>query len=368
MEGDKVGKGKPWKESSKKGKFPPCNHCKRTNHQEKDCWFKGKPSIQCRFCKKMVHIEKNCRFKQNQPQQHHAQQANFIEESEKEEQSLFMASHEENTSNKSSWFIYSGCTSHMSQNELLFHTLDKSFKAKVRMGNGEIVDAHGKGSVAFQTTQDSLIVKVEMVDKSFPLDEKFDSANFAIFKNFKAFVERQSGCKLKSLRSDNGGEYTSNEFNKYCEEMGIDHKLTVSYSPEQNGVSERKNRTVVEMARCLLLEKKLPQSFWAEAVYTSVYLLNRLPTKVVDKKTPIEAWSGTKPSAKHLKIFGSICYSLVPLVKRRKLEPKGELGIFIGYSSQAKGYRVFNLKTKSISIRRDVVVDEHALELGQGAN
>ncbi|XP_055822066.1 uncharacterized protein LOC129890558 [Solanum dulcamara] len=73
MEGDKVAKGKPWKESSKKGKFPPCNHCKKTNHQEKDCWFKGNPSIQCRFCKKMGHIEKNYRAKQNQPQQHHAQ-------------------------------------------------------------------------------------------------------------------------------------------------------------------------------------------------------------------------------------------------------------------------------------------------------
>ena len=142
--------------------------------------------------------------------------------------------------------------------------------------------------------------------------------------------------------------------------MGIDHKLTVSYSPEQNGVSERKNRTVVEMARCLLLEKKLPQSIWAEVVHTSVYLLNRLQPKVMDGKTPIEAWSGIQPYAKHLKIFGSICYSRVPSVKRSKLEPKGELGIFIGYSLQSKGYRVFNLQTKSVSIRRDVVVDEHA--------
>ena len=153
MEGDKLEKGKPRKESSKRGKFPPCSHCKRTNHQEKDCWFKGKPPIQCRFCRKMGHIEKNCRARQNQPQQNHVQQANFVEKSENEEEILFMASHEENTTNKSSWFIDSGCTSHMSHNELLFHTLDKSFKAKVRMGNGEMVDAHGKGSVSFQTTQ-----------------------------------------------------------------------------------------------------------------------------------------------------------------------------------------------------------------------
>ena len=100
MEGDKLEKGKPRKESSKRGKFPPCSHCKRTNHQEKDCWFKGKPPIQCRFCRKMGHIEKNCRARQNQPQQKHVQQANFVEKSENEEEILFMASHEENTTRK----------------------------------------------------------------------------------------------------------------------------------------------------------------------------------------------------------------------------------------------------------------------------
>lgn len=105
IEGDKVAKGKTWKESSKKGKFPPCSHCNITNHQERDCWFKGKPSIQCRFCRKMGHIEKNCRVKQNQPQQHHVQQASFTEESEKKEERFFMASHEENTTNKFTWFI-----------------------------------------------------------------------------------------------------------------------------------------------------------------------------------------------------------------------------------------------------------------------
>ncbi|XP_016558286.1 protein lin-28 homolog A-like [Capsicum annuum] len=157
MEGDKTAKRKPWTESSQKAKFLPCVHCKRTNHQEKDCWFKGKPSIQCRFCRKMGHIEKNCRAKQNQPQQRHVQQANFIEESEKEE-SLFMATHEESTTNQSKWFLDSGCISHMSYNELMFHTLDKSLKAKVRMGNGATLEAHGKVSVFFQTNQGTKLI------------------------------------------------------------------------------------------------------------------------------------------------------------------------------------------------------------------
>lgn len=92
----------------------------------------------------------------------------------------------------------------------------------------------------------------------------------------------------------------------------MEHQLTVGYAPEQNGVSERKNRTVMETARAMLMEKGLPNTFWAEAVSTAVYLLNRCPTKAVHDKTPVEAWSGRKPSAKHLRVFGCICYTHIP--------------------------------------------------------
>ncbi|KAL0392229.1 UNVERIFIED_CONTAM: putative mitochondrial protein [Sesamum radiatum] len=100
----------------------------------------------------------------------------------------------------------------------------------------------------------------------------------------------------------------------------------------------------MEMARSMLQEKHLPKAFWAEAVYTAVYLLNRCPTKAVQNMTPIEAWSGKKPSAKHLRVFGSICYVHIPTEKRHKLEEKTEKGIFLGYSTQSKGYRIYNLK------------------------
>ncbi|KAL6331879.1 hypothetical protein AAG906_020226 [Vitis piasezkii] len=119
-------------------------------------------------------------------------------------------------------------------------------------------------------------------------------------------VETQSGQKVKVLRTDNRGEYTSKEFNVFCQEAGIVHQLTAPYSPQQNGVSKKKNRTVMEMARCMQFEKKLPKLLWAEANSTLVYLLNRLPTKFVQSKTLIEAWSGVKPFVKHLKVFGSL--------------------------------------------------------------
>ena len=183
---------------------------------------------------------------------------------------------------------------------------------------------------------------------------------FDVFKKFKSMVEMESGCKLKVLRSDNGREYTSNRFNVFCEDMGIKHQLTVPYTPQQNGVSERKNRTVMEMARSLIAEKKLPKSFWAEAVHTSVYILNRLATKAVQGMTPLEAWTGLKPSVKHIKVFGSICYTHVADVKRTKLDEKAQLGIFIGYAVSSKGYRVYNVQTKKILVSRDVQFDEGA--------
>jgi len=90
----------------------------------------------------------------------------------------------------------------------------------------------------------------------------------------------------------------------------------------------------MEMARSMLKEKGMPNTFWAEAVYTVVYILNRCPTKTVQDKTPIEAWSGRKSSAKHLRVCGSICYIHVPDQRRHKLEDKTIRGIFLGYSTQ----------------------------------
>ncbi|BBG99019.1 BURP domain-containing protein, partial [Prunus dulcis] len=145
----------------------------------------------------------------------------------------------------------------------------------------------------------------------------------------RATVELQSGYKVKKLRSDRGGEYTSNEFNKFCDEMGMERQLTVAYSPQQNGVAERKNRTIVEMAKCMMFEKGMPLEFWAETVNTAVYVLNRSPTKALDKKTPFEAYSGRKPGLKHLRVC-------------------------------EKGYRLYNITTEKVIISRDVVFNEEA--------
>nr|GEY21358.1 retrovirus-related Pol polyprotein from transposon TNT 1-94 [Tanacetum cinerariifolium] len=119
-------------------------------------------------------------------------------------------------------------------------------------------------------------------------------------------VEKEKGLKIKSMRSDRGGEFLSNEFNKFCEDNGIQRFLTAPYSPQQNGVVERKNRTILNMVRSTMKSKKMPKEFWAKAVDCAVYLLNWSPSKSLDNKTPQEAWNGMKPIVSHLRIFGSI--------------------------------------------------------------
>ena len=186
------------------------------------------------------------------------------------------------------------------------------------------------------------------------------SETFQAFKKFKALVEKQSGNCIKTLRTDRGGEFLSHEFVEFCEEQGLHRELTAPYTPEQNGVAERKNRSVVEMARSLLKAKELPNVFWAEGVATAVYLLNLSPTKVVPNQTPYEAWSGRKPSVSHLKVFGCIVFALIDSHNRSKLDDKSIKYIFIGYYSQSKAYRLYNPVSDKVVVNRNVVFNEDA--------
>ena len=121
------------------------------------------------------------------------------------------------------------------------------------------------------------------------LTQKSDA--LSVSRDFKEWLRDKVVSWLKSLRSDRGGEYNSKEFEKYCEDIGLERQLTMSFTPEQNGVAERKNRTIVKMASTMMNAKWLPLTFWAEVTYTAVYFLKWCPTKAVENKTPFEAWS-----------------------------------------------------------------------------
>ncbi|KAM7520343.1 hypothetical protein LguiB_019305 [Lonicera macranthoides] len=186
--------------------------------------------------------------------------------------------------------------------------------------------------------------------------EKSDA--FVAFKNYKALVEKEMGSPIKVLRTDRGGEYNSHEFVVFCESQGIKRQLTTAYTPQQNGVCERKNRTILNMVRSLLKRSGIPKNFWPEAVNWSIHVLNRSPTLVVKNMTPEEAWNGQRPAVDYFRIFGCIAYARVPDAKRKKLDDKGEKCIFLGVSDESKAYKLYNPITKKIVISRDVVFDE----------
>lgn len=184
------------------------------------------------------------------------------------------------------------------------------------------------------------------------------SEALAAFKNFKVLVENEVGKPIKVLRTDRGGEYNSGEFDTFCKTHGIKRQLTTAYTPQQNGVSERKNRTILNMVRSLLRMSNVPKSFWPEVVNWSIYILNRSPTLAVQNRTPEEAWSGRKPNVDNFRIFGCIAYARVPEQRRRKLDDKGEKCIFLGISNESKAYRLYNPITKKIVISGDVIFNE----------
>ena len=180
------------------------------------------------------------------------------------------------------------------------------------------------------------------------------------FQHFVHHVETATGWRVKALRTDNGGEYTSREFFDYCSSKGISRELVPPYTPEQNGVAERKNRSILDITRCLLLDKVLPSHLWGEAVKAAGDILNLRSTKYHPDKTPEELFYGKKPSIGHLRVFGSPVFVHVPKVSRSKLAPRSEQCILLSFDSTAKAYRCYRPSTRQVFVSRDVSIYETA--------
>jgi hypothetical protein len=165
-----------------------------------------------------------------------------------------------------------------------------------------------------------------------------------VFQHFKALVEKEAEAPIRRFRCDNGtGEYNNQLFKDFLSSSGITFEPSAPYTQNQNSVSKRAIRTIVEKARSMLLNAKLSEGFWEEAVRTAVYLKNRSPTKAVDSMNPFQAWSGQKPELSHLRPFGcDICVFIHPNL-RTKWKPKAKSCTFIGYvENTTEQYRVWN--------------------------
>ena len=197
------------------------------------------------------------------------------------------------------------------------------------------------------------------------------------FKEFVNFTTNVTGRQMKTLvtenhvktlRSDNGGEYGSKMFDAYLKEKGIVHETTVPFNPAQNGVSERMNHTIVETALSMLSQSNMPNEFWAEAINTAVYLRNRSPTTSLNAITPYEALFNRKPDVSHLRVFGCRAFVHIPKEQRKKFEEKSRKSVFVGYPDGTKGYKLYDLKSRRFIRSRDVIFVEkefHDFDNGQ---
>ncbi|GJZ03660.1 retrotransposon protein, putative, ty1-copia subclass [Tanacetum coccineum] len=184
---------------------------------------------------------------------------------------------------------------------------------------------------------------------------------FETFKVFQKEVENQLGKTIKSLRSDRGGEYMSQEFLDHLKDHGIIAHRTPPYTPQHNGVSERRNRTLLDMVRSMMSQTTLPKSFWDYALETAARILNMVPTKKVEK-TPYEVWHGQAPKLSYLKVWG--CEALVKrdtLTKPDKLEPRSIKCIFIGYPKETMGYSFYYPPENKVLVARNAEFLENSL-------
>ncbi|KAM2213096.1 hypothetical protein ACFX1S_023316 [Malus domestica] len=223
------------------------------------------------------------------------------------------------------WWIDSGATRHVSKDKSCFINFKEKALGEHRlyMGNNTYVDVLGEGDCKINNSK-STIHKNEALEK---------------FKEFKAEVENQLGRSIKTLNSDRGGEFEA--FDDFCKENGIRHNYTMPYTPQQNGIAERRNRTLMDMMRSMMSYADLPLHFWGEALATVAYILNKVHTKA-KPLTPYELWHGHKPNLSNLKVWGCKAHVLIPKPLRNKLQAKTLECKFIGYPDNSIGYRFYH--------------------------
>jgi transposase InsO family protein len=178
------------------------------------------------------------------------------------------------------------------------------------------------------------------------------------FKEFKEKVESELDKKVRCIRTDNGREYVSREFDAYLKNYKIQRQLTCPNTPQQNGVAERKNRHIAEICRSMLHAKNVPARFWAECMKTAAHIINRLPQEKMGYESPFQKLWNFKPQVSHFKVFGCVCYVFVPDHLRTKFDKKAVRCIFVGYDDARKGWRCCDPTTGRIYTSRNVIFDE----------
>ena len=191
---------------------------------------------------------------------------------------------------------------------------------------------------------------------TFPLRLKSDT--FTVLTHFFSYARTQFDSTIKAVQCDNGREFDHSSARTFFLTHGVAFRMSCPYTSQQNGRAERALRTINNIVRSLLFQASLRPVYWVDSLHTATYLLNRHPTKTLDGRTPYFALYGTQPSYTHLRVFGCACYPNLSSTAPHKLSPRSSLCVFLGYSSDHKGYRCLDLHSNRIIISRHVVFDE----------
>lgn len=187
------------------------------------------------------------------------------------------------------------------------------------------------------------------------IQEKSETVNSFRILALQLINEKGS---IKKIRSDDGGEFQNESMKEFCESHGIVHQFSAPRTPQQNGVVERKNRTLQEMARAMIHGNQVPKRFWAEALNTACYIVNRVYVRRETSKTPYELWKGKTPNLSYFHVFGCRCFILNDKDYLGKFDSKSDEGMFLGYSESSMAYRIFNKRSCAVVESVNVVFDD----------
>ena len=185
---------------------------------------------------------------------------------------------------------------------------------------------------------------------------KYKSDASTILQGFYTLIETQFATKIKTIRSDNGGEF---DLKQFYHEKCIIHQKTCVETPEQNVIVERKHQHILNVARALRFQSGLAVKYWSDCVLTAVYLINRTPSPILNSKTPFEILFKTKPAYTHLRVFGYLGFAFTFTNNRHKFDTRAKKSVFLGYPFGIKGYKLLDLNSKKVFISRNVVFHEN---------
>nr|GEY31457.1 hypothetical protein [Tanacetum cinerariifolium] len=245
------------------------------------------------------------------------------------------------------WYLDSSCSKHMTEDRSQLVNFVQKFLGTVKFRNDHVVKIMGYEDYQIGNVTISWVKFLRSKDKT---------PDFII--KFLKMIQVRLKIPVHSIRTDNGIKFVNQTLRDYYEEVGISHETSVARSPQQNGVVERRNRTLIETARTMLIYTQAPLFLWAEAVATACFTQNRSIIRLRHGKTPYELLHSKFPNLSFFHVFGALCYPTNDSENLGKLQPKADIGIFIGYAPTKKAFRIYNRRTRRIVETIHVDFDE----------